>query len=969
MIYAFGDYELDTRTVELRKHGEGIHLEPQVYGVLAHLIANRDRVVSKIELLDEVWPDRFVSESALTSRLQAARKACGDTGRDQKVIRTKHGRGYRFVADVVEYGTDTETREHAAGPVREVSSPVYGIVGRVIELELVDRAAADALGGAGRTIFVGGEAGMGKTTLVDTALERADPATGLRILRAQFRPHRRQPEPYVALLDALSRFGREHGDDVVAVLDRVAPMWLMQLPSLQEPDRLEVLERRVLGGTHERMLREGVELLEQLAGTAPLVVVIEDAHWADPASIELVEWLAGRAHESPMLVVVTYRPGEEASGDLDALVARLSMARAVESMMLAPLDEPSVGQVIVDQLDAGGVDDEVVGLLAERAGGNPLFVNEQVASWLRDGVIEVIGEQVRATNGHESLHGAVPEGIRQLIERSLERMDDADVAVLEVGSVVGREFPAFAVAAAFDTPIHDVEDRLGGLARRGSFLNAVGDDSWPDGTISTVFRLSHDLHHQVLYDRIAASRRARLHQMVGERLESAYASRTDEHVTTLLRHFESSGDLDRSIDYLKRTGELAVARSSHAGAIEPLTSALELLERQPAGRDRDEREVDIRTTLGPALVATMGWRQPEVQANYERALTLACDLDADPERFIVRYGLAVVHELRGEYNRSEELLDAQMADGIELGVETRELLACSTFHQGAHQRSLEHAVAAVDLWDPETHSIYMARYGEHPGVSSSTWGALSAWYLGRPALSMEMAERAVDWGADNEYALTTAYIQMAFLRQYRDEADQCRTWAEKTVAVAREQGFPFREAQGRILSGWSSAAEGDAVDGRARIERGIERYRQTGARMDEPYYLGLRADAELRGGDPDAALASIDEAEQIIERTTRSFFYEPELYRLRALALLARGGGAARGEAGSVLSSAARLAAEHGAIALAMRVAVTMLEQGLADPRSAAIEALTETLETYRDHAELPDVKAATALLAAESSS
>ena len=740
MIYGFGEFELDTSTFELRRESEVVHVEPQVYGVLEHLLVNRDRVVSKIELLDEVWPDRFVSESALTSRIRAARQACGDSGRDQLVIRTKHGRGYRFVAEVIE-------RAETSGPVErdDVSfakpppaAPVAAAadaVGRDEELSLIDRAVADALGGTGRILFVSGEAGMGKSTVVDAALERLDPSGGARVLGAQCRAHRHRAEPYVSLLDALSRFGREHGEPVVELIELAAPMWLNQLPSLVDADRAESLERRVLGGTHERMLREGAELLDRLSAEAPLVLVIEDAHWADPSTLELIDWLGGTVRQCPMLLLVTYRPGDDSSGEVDTLVAELNLGQSADEVRLQPLDEAGITRLIADRFDADEVDRELIGVVAARSGGNPLFVIEQVESWRRSGELAVADGRVVACATPDELDRAVPEGLRQLIERSLRELDDLDVEFLEAGAVVGREFPAFAVAAALGRPIPEVEDRLGVLARRGGFVTASGDEAWGDGTVSTVFRLTHDHHHQVLYDRLSASRRATIHQQVGLRLEQAFEGRTDEHVATLLRHFEASHDTDRSVRYLQRIGELSLGRGAHSEAIAPLRAALELLETLPDA-ERDGREVDIRTALGPVLVATLGWREPEVQENYERALDLAIRLGADPERFIIRYGLAGVHELRGEYNRSEELLNEQMSDGPELGVETRELLACSTFHQGAYGRSLDYSTAGVDMWAPETHSTYMARFGEHPGVSCSTW---ERW---RPGIS---ASRSARW--------------------------------------------------------------------------------------------------------------------------------------------------------------------------------------------------------------------------------
>jgi DNA-binding winged helix-turn-helix (wHTH) protein/tetratricopeptide (TPR) repeat protein len=966
VIYAFEDYELDTLTEELRRDGEVVHVEPQVFGVLAHLIANRDRVVTKIELLDEVWPDRFVSESAITSRLQAARHACGDNGREQRVIRTKHGRGYRFVAPVTERDTLGDPAPPAArsgvDPGRVDEPFPGGIVGRDPELQVLDRAASVALGGSGRLVFVAGEAGIGKTTLVEAAIERAETHPGTRVLRAQCRPHRGHPEPYVSLLDAVSRFVREHGEPAARVLEETAPMWLTQMPSVFDAEKAETLGARILGGTRERMLREGVDLLERLA-RLPLLIVIEDLHWADSPTIELIEWLTGRLGSCSMLVLATYRPGDNAGGDLESTIARLCLDRVADRIDLTALGEEAIGRLITDRLEVEAVAPELMEQTAARTGGVPLFVNEQIDFWLADGTVAVSDDTATFDRRPDEIPPDVPEGLRFLIESSLERLAGSEIALLEAGAVVGREFPAFAVAAALDRALPEIEDELGALARRGTHITAVGDQSWADGTVSTVFRVVHEIHRQVLYDRISASRRATLHQIVGERLELAYRHHIDAHVTTLLGHFEASGDVVRAVGYLHRSGELAVARSAHREAIDPLQSGLELLHRLPEDEERDRREMEMRTTLSSALVATRGWAEPDIELNYLRALELATRLDAVPEKDIARFGLAGVHELRGEYNRSEELMNEQLSDGSDLAVETLDLLACSTFHQGAHSRSLENAVAALEAWDPETHSIYMARYGEHPGVSSNTWGALSAWYLGQPDRSMEMAERALEWGADNEYALTMARVQLAFLHQFRDEPQPCRYWADETIALADTQGIPFRAAQARILLGWCRAADGDPADGVDQTRSALAEYRITGARIDQPYYLGLLADASLLAGQPHEAISALDEATEMIGTTTRSFFYQPELDRLRALALIALGGESDRAEATELVTRATDTAAARGSIPLEIRALVTCLDHELGDDLATRSARLRSLLAGYVDQPELPDVARATVLL------
>jgi DNA-binding winged helix-turn-helix (wHTH) protein/tetratricopeptide (TPR) repeat protein len=964
MIYRFEDYELDTTLFELRRAGESLHLEPQVFSVLAHLVEHRDRVVSKIELLDEVWLDRFVSESALTSRIQAARRACGDSGREQRVIQTRHGRGYRFVAEVAvesthpDNGTDTPASVVGGTTARPAGEPSLSgatVVGREQEIAMIEHGLAELASGRGIGAFVGGVAGSGKTTVVEEALERS--AGSFDLLRARCRPHSGLPEPYVSLLEALGRFGRESGTEVAETIGRVSPTWLTQLPSLVDPEHIADLEVRALGGTHHRMLREGVDLFGALAVRRPLVLVIEDVHWADDGTLEVVEWLIGRTFDASLTIVCTYRVDEEGSDRVEHLIERLASNERVSRATLGPLEPRDLRAVACNRLDAATIEDELVRILAAHSGGNPLFAGEELDLWRSNGSVGIIDDHIGVACEISTLESEVPESVRRLIEERVERLSEGDRELLEVASIVGRDAPAFAIAAGVGSPLEEVERDLVRLARQDELVDAIGDEVWPDGTVSTSYRIGHELHRQTLYEAIPTSRRARVHQRVGERLERAYGHRVDEHVAVLARHFLSAGDADRAVRYLHRAGDQALAMSAHSDAVESYRLALDRLPNVPASAPRDALELSIRASLGTALVATLGWGSPMIDENYRRAMAVCNSDDAPRERFVVRYGLASVHELRGEYNRSEELLREQLADGTDLGVEAKELLACSTFHQGAFETSLDFAQAGLDAWDQVAHSSYMARYGEHPGVSCSTWGALSAWHLGEPELAARMANEAIEWAASNQYALSTAYIQSAFLAQHRGDVRGCRSWAERTVAIAEVHGFTFRAGQADVLIAWCSVVIGEAEPGA--LEEAFTGYRTFGARMDEPYYLGLVADVDIRAGDLDAARRHLAEAEEVIAETTRSFFYEPELARLGAVAAAVDRDAVERD---GLLVRATDLAEQQNSVPLILRTAVTRARLG--DVGEAALGSLGVAVSRYETGDDFPDLAEAREILA-----
>ncbi len=956
MIYRFEDCDLDTATQEFRRAGQPIHLEPQVFSVLEYLVRNRDRVVTKIDLLDDVWGDRFVSESALTSRIKSVRSSCGDTGREQRVLRTVHGRGYRFVAAVEERRGGRATVDSTR------SAPSAGsgsVVGRVDDIDRLESALAAAAAGSRQAVFVTGAPGVGKSTVVAELLERTDDADGWSVMRGQCLQQRGGTEPYFAVLDALSHLARSEGVEVVDGLERHAPSWLAQMPSLVDDERARRLQHRLLGSTSQRMLREGVEVVEGLAGTRPVILIIEDLQWADGCTLDVLELLVQRSEPASLLVIGTSRTEAGPAGDL---ISDLTGAGRSVEVRLGGLDDEAVDALVADWFGGPAVPDELLDVIRRRGAGIPLFVQEILATWVRRGHVNVDGEHVVLRAPVAEIEATVPEGVQQLIERQLAELDPDQVATLEAAAVVGTEFDGASTAAGLGRPLPEVEAVLGSMGRNLPYVDALGGSSWPDGTVSTRFSFTHDLYRLAVYERTSAARRAALHGAIGEAIERGHQSQIDESVTTLAHHFGYSGDNRRAVKYLTRAGERAAARSAHSHAAGYLLDALERVGQFAAGPDRNDAELQVRMALGPTLVAVRGWFGAEVSENYERAMEL-CDARPVPchEAAMARYGLATVTELRGEYERTEELLLPLLDDTAgELAVETSELLACSTFHQGAFRRSFDLARTVVDSEDEIGSSVLMARMAEHPEAACNSWASLAAWFLGRSDESLLLAERAIEVGEANLYALSTARVQRAFLHQYRNEPEDCGRWADEAIALADEQGFPMRSLQAGMLRGWVEAVTGSPEAGADRIATTLERYRSVRVRLAEPYFVALEAEARLLAGDTRTAGEALDEAESITRQTSRQFFHEPELYRLRARWHIDREGAGAVDAAREALDQSMATARQLSSPPLQLRAAVDRLrlerDHGDADPWRAPVEVL---VAGYAGQVEIADVLAA----------
>jgi DNA-binding winged helix-turn-helix (wHTH) protein/tetratricopeptide (TPR) repeat protein len=858
MIYAFGPYELDTRVFELRHRGDACPVEPQVFNVLAYLAEHRDRVVSKEELLEKLWPDRIVSDTTLTSRLKAARKAVGDDGKSQGVIRTVHGRGYRFVADLRP----------------ETPAVALRFVGRDAELERLERSLAAAAEGRRQIVFIAGEAGAGKTTLVEAFLERPRGAAVL-VARGQCVEHRGSGEPYMPLLDALGRLCRgPHGARTIELLRREAPSWLLQLPSLLNDEEAAALAARSSSG--DRMLRELGMLLERMSEQTPLVLVVEDLHWSDSATLEALDLLARHTDPARLLILGTFRPPVlavahemRARGQCELLELPLLAVREIDDYLRASFPGADFAR-------------DLAALLHDRTSGNPLFVGNLLGSWIARGLIREHDGEWLLDASLATLETDVPESLQQLIANRVAELDAGDQRLLETASVLGRELSIDLLAATLSIDEEEVERGCEALARGGRFLAAAGPR----------FAFRHDLYVDVLYDRIPEGRRTRIHRQAGLALEHLWRGRERERAAELALHFRRAGDPPRAIQYLQVAAEQARERSAYREAVLHLTAALELLEETNPSPDRDRAELAFRSRLAPALIATRGWADPDAEANYHRACALAHLTGDRPILSQMLYGMAVMYEYRGDYRRAEEIVRERLAEdgdaAVANAVESHELLACSMVHQGRFAeavRCAERAVAAAAR-TPEPHDLGTVLVL----VQAHGWMSIALVFLGRrdEAIAHGAIARHIAETQGDELARANALVHAALVRFYYRDAAPCRPLAAAAEAIARERRLPFLLSCARILLGWCLSREGAHDEALREVRAGIRTSLAAGARMEVPLFLAVLAECLDRAGDREAALQALDEAFAHAGRS-RSFFYTAELYRMSADLLLARG--------------------------------------------------------------------------------
>jgi DNA-binding SARP family transcriptional activator len=805
-------------------------------------------------------------------------------------------------------------------------------VGREVELASLRRLLAAAFSGRRQLVFVSGEAGIGKTTLVDALLAEA-PATGSDLLvgRGQCVEQHGAGEAYMPVLEAIGGIRREPDRGrLAALLVEHAPTWVLQIPWLVEPSQLDAVRARTVGANRDRMLRELVEGLEALAAERPVILVLEDLHWSDWSTIDLLAAAARRREPARLMIIGTYRPidARARASWIESVARELELRDLCVAIPLSALSEEAAAEYVATRLPEVEFAPGTEATLRARTRGSPLFLEKVVDAWIERGLVVEDGEGWRVAGDSEELTGNLPDSVLQLIGQELRLLPADDQAILEAASALSLEFAAAHVAAAVDLSEDEVEERCDDLARTGLHLVARGQERWPDGTLSGRYAFSHDVCREVLYERLPAGRRARLHHVLGTRLALAYGERSREVAAVLAGHFVRADDPNQAVRYLAAAAEQATERRAPHETIEHLAAGLAMLAELPESPERAVSELTFRSMLGPALIATEGWSSPEAEAALLRARGLAEEVGGTDQLASSLFMLATLYETRGEYERSEELLEETLALGARGGLlsDSHEFLACSLFHQGAFESALEHAERGLAVFDPGYVNTATAAYGDNSGVSCHSWAALSLWFLGYPDQARSRAAQAVELALDPRarHAHAAALAQAALVSQLRREPGQVAHWAEASIDAAEQGGFVYRGAMATILHGWARAARdpGSADEGIRELQQGLDLSRATGARMDDAYYLGLLADACTRAGRYAEGLTALEAALDSVPRGGR-FFYEAELHRLRGQ-ILRSTDRCEEGEA--ALVRALEVARKRGSPSLELRAAVSLGE-------------------------------------------
>ena len=917
--------------------GEGEARERGVVGETPNLAA-------RLQVLAE--PGQVVADAA-TRRLTGALFEYSDLG-DAELKGLPHPvRAWRALREGRIENRFEALRSGAAPPP---------LVGREEELELLLQRWRQARDGEGQVVLLGGEAGIGKSRLAaalrQTLADNAEEHERLDWFCApQYRDSALQP--VIAWLERAAAIASE--DAPQAKLTKLRALLAPGDPTQEEVGLVaDLLGLRAEGGgpspdldarqRRERTLAALLRRLEALAARRPVLGVLEDAHWADPTTIELLDLLLGRVAGLPVLLVVTHRPEFRAPWAGHAHVAALRLDR------LGRRDSATLVGRVAAAAGAGAPPPEVVEEIVERTDGVPLFAEELTRTVLEAGY------------GAAGARAApmVPATLHASLDARLDRLGPAARRVAQAGGAIGREFDHDLLAAAVDMPGHDLAPALRRLEDAG-LVHRRGDP--PEATYS--FR--HALLRDAAYGMLLRGQRRILHARVAEAFEELRPEAAEREPQVLAWHCAKAGLTDRAIALWRRAGERSASRYANLEAAEHVRRALEVLGELAPGERRDRLEAELRLAQAVPLIAAHGFGSEAVEACAARATELGDRFPGWPGAFIARRLAWNSCLLRREASRTvglaRGLLSAAEADGDPVRAAVgRRALGYSLFVAGelAEARGdLERGAALADGLADTAFAVY----GEDPRIVCRIYLGKVRSLMGDPDAARRIAGEGLARArtSGNPHAVAWSLVVLSHTAALVHDAVEAERIATEAIDISQRHRFPQWLGLAQQWRGWALCRLGDVAGGVALLEEGLRRMRGTGAVLHTTIGRCLLADGCLLAGDPAAALGHLEAAQSHVEVYGERYL-AAEIHRL--LAEARRAGGEANPECEGHLREAQAIARGQGARLLELRAARDLARLRRDQGRAAeAHDLLAPVYAAFTEGFSFPDLIEARALL------
>lgn len=760
-----------------------------------------------------------------------------------------------------------------------ITAGLTPLVGREHEVELLLAQWERAKLGAGRIVLLSGEAGIGKSRLLQSLKEHlAEENPALVELRCS--PHHQHSALYPAI-DYLQRLLHFHGEDSPQVKShRLAkaleqpglaaefPLFatLLSLPDAPAPSPSLTPQRR-----KQKTLQAFLDWFLFEAKNRSAVMIVEDLHWVDPSTLEFLNLLLDHVPTARILVVLTFRPEFTPPWEAHSFLTPISLGRLGRTQV-----EAMVERVVGDRV----LPAEVLRQVVAKTDGVPLFVEELTKMVLESGWLSAREGQRELTATVPPL--AIPTTLHDSLMARLDRLATGK-EVAQLGATLGREFTYEVLRAV--SPLNEIPLQRD-LARlvEADLLHQRG---FPP---QARYIFKHALIQEAAYQSLLKSIRQQSHRKIAQTLAEQFRETAETQPELLAHHYTEAGLVAQAIPYWQQAGQRAIARSAHLEAMSHLTKGLEALKTLPQTVERSQQELTLQLALGVPLTATKGYAADDVGKVYTRARELSRQIGESSQLFPVLFGLWRFYLQRAELLTARELaeqclsLAERMRDPVRL-LRAHNTLGVTLFYQGEFIAACAHLEQGITLYDSQQRRS-LARV-QDPVIACLAYAAWTLWHLGYPDQALKRSQEALVMAEElaHPYSSAMIFFFAAELYYLRREVAAVQERATAAIALSAEHAFPFWLSQGTSLQGWAMAEGGQREAGIAQMRQGLSLYQATGSALGQPYWL-MHPTATLGDvGQAAQGLRMLEEAHAAVTESGERF-YEAEIYRLKGVLTL-----------------------------------------------------------------------------------
>jgi predicted ATPase/class 3 adenylate cyclase/DNA-binding winged helix-turn-helix (wHTH) protein len=839
------------------------------------------------------------------------------------------------------------------------------LVGREREVKLLLERWEQAKRGLGQVIVLSGEAGIGKSRLVRAVQERLADEVYTR-LECRCLPYAQQSALY-PVIDLGRRLLQWQRDEAPAVtlekleaalapsevsLPEVVPLLaaLLSLPLSDRYTPLQLTPQRQKQKTLEALLA----LLVAHAAQQPVLFIVEDLHWIDPSTLELLTLFVDQAPKARIFTVLTARPEFHSPWGSRAHITSLTLGHL----------PPAQVELMIDQVTGGKrLPAEVRQQVVAKTDGVPLFVEELTKMVLESGLLREQADQYELWGSLPSL--AIPTTLHDSLMARLDRLPNAK-EVAQLGATLGRTFSYELLQVVSPWEEERLQDALARLVE-AELLYQRGVPP----QVTYVFK--HALIQEVAYQSLLKSKRQQYHSQTVQVLEELFPEVATTQPELLAHHCTEAGLPVQALPYWQRAGQRAVERSANVEAISHFTHALELLKTCPETLERPQQELTLQLALGPPLRMIKGHAAPEVEGVYSRVHELSQQVEDKRQQFSALLSLSRLYLNQARIQKACEVAEqcatlAQRVQNPAFLLEAHRMFGQTLLWRGDLVTARSHLEQGMALYDVQQGHLQAFGSTIDPGVVCLSVLACTLWMLGYPDRALTRIREALILAQElsHAYSLAFALNSASLLHVLRREVECAKERAEAAITLANEHGFIHALSSCMIKRGWALAKQGAVAEGIGQLQQGLATIRDIRQGLALSLYLALLAEAYRQGGQVDAGLHALAEALAHLDNTGECF-YEAELYRLKGECLLAQTGKQYKErEAAECFRQALDVARRQQAKSLELRATMSLgrlwWQQGR---RTEARQILVEIYDWFTEGFETPDLQEAKTLLEA----